>query len=610
LKINHIAWFYTNVRYKINTMNLVCLLNIALVVLGGSDIVSVVAQQIDGFARIDKVSMGDVTHIIKINITYDSELEMPSYDDQINGTNPENAFLGPDPFSNTPISNRSGIWYRRISQTTQLVSNMYTTVQYVNCNSDRILLQHVINLIAWNSYNGVIVLGPSEFILDYYLNLNSNISIHGSGVDATKLKLIDNSLPFIIGKFTRKGLIRVRELLDNVVISNMTLDGNKQNQRSDRESAYGKNGIHLSSNKNILIENMVVKNFQGTGIVFDAVRGWILQPDNLNIIAMVRNSTIENNNLDGIRTDQYDRIVLKDLTIKNNGRHGLNFVRSSTNINVTNCDISDNGFNYNGSFKGCGVMIQNMIVYNDKFWGTKNISIFRNTIHNNNRAGICLNNIIETTIEMNHIASSCSCFDIENTDSSIFNNNYCETRYLYSQYNSILSISSVLRSYDMLIDNPTLFATYNAVLLFNNSLSNNSFQQIDCNNSSNDHNVNKSQPDGAGVDITDFDVESNRFQYDDSLTTNRWDQNNTYITNATNPNVTNPNVTNTNVTNTNVTNTNVTNPNVTNPNVTNPNVTNPNVTNPNDNISGAFARNTNKTVLINIIIAIFFFYNF
>jgi hypothetical protein len=604
---------------KINTMILVCLL---------LNIVLIVAQQTNGIARIDKVNTGNVTHIVKINITYDSELGIPYYDDELNATNPENTFLEPDPFSNTPISNRSGIWYRRISQTTKLVPNMYTTVQYINCNSDRILIQHVINLMAWHSYNGVIVLGSGEFILDYYINLNSNISIHGSGVDVTKLKLVDNSLPFIIGNFSRKGMIRVRELLDNVVISNMTLDGNKQNQRTDRKSAYGKNGIHLSSNKNILIENVVVKNFQGSGIVFDAERSWIIQPDNLNVIAMVRNSVIENNNLDGIRTDQYDRIVMRDLTIKNNRRHGLNFVRSSTNINVTNCVVSDNGFNYNDSFKGCGVMIQNMLVYNNKFWGTKNIGIFRNTMHNNNRAGICLNDIIETTIEMNHIASSCSCFDIENTHRSIFNNNYCETRYLYSQYNSILSNSSIWRSYDIMLNNISfLFATYDTVSLFNNS-----FLQTDCNNSSNDQQVNKSQPDGAGVDITDFDVESNRYDYEDSLTTNRWDQNNTYITNTTNQNTTNQNTTNSNATNSNATNSNATNQNTTNQNTTNQNTTNQNTTNQNttnqnttnqnttnqnttnqntnDNISGAFARNTDKTILIGVIVMIFFFYNF
>jgi hypothetical protein len=453
-----------------------------------------------GTAVIEKVQvdsanpMNSVTHIVSYNVPKMGDGYMYDY---INYTNPTtDELIAGDIYDNIPISNRSAVWYRRISQTLIDNATHYITTQTISCSSDRIVIQIVIASIRMMD-GGTVWLGPGVFLMDYYVNINNYIHLRGSGMDITTLKLVDNAMPFDVGAYRRMGMLRTWLSMSEIVISDLTLDGNKQNQKSDRKNSFGRNGIHIADADGVWIENVRIKNFQGNGIKCYSL-GWGAYGANITIV----DSIIEDNDYDGIHINNNDHVLIDKVSVDRNGRHGLNIVRGSQDIRVL--------FNNITTSAGCGIMIQNMIPYTDKYYGTKNILVRGNSFENNNRGGVCLDDVISITVDQNKFNESYTCFDFERMvqayvidDESLISDNGCQANYLYTYFGSTIINVSDLSSTE----------NNNAVLMYGN---------IHFPTSSLGENFQKPYADGTGTNVTDYDTEANVYG-SDYLNNTRWD---------------------------------------------------------------------------------------
>lgn len=70
------------------------------------------------------------------------------------------------------------------------------------------------------------------------------MNIKGSGVNKTIIKLCDFAALFINNNSKKTGLFRA-EPISNLIMSDLTLDENKENQNTDADSVYGRFGIYI-----------------------------------------------------------------------------------------------------------------------------------------------------------------------------------------------------------------------------------------------------------------------------------------------------------------------------------------------------------------------------
>src|SRR5207249_31502 len=129
-------------------------------------------------------------------------------------------------------------------------------------------------------------------------------------------------------------------LVNDFIVSNMTIDGNKQNQYTDPNSSYGRYGIFTEGGRNIWFDFVKIINFQGYG--FDP-HGW--KTGNIwgNYLT-ITNCISENNDWDGFTLDETLYIYIKNCISSNNGRHGFNVVTGSQNVLLINNFAYNNGF--------------------------------------------------------------------------------------------------------------------------------------------------------------------------------------------------------------------------------------------------------------------------
>lgn len=266
---------------------------------------------------------------------------------------------------------------------------------------------------------GILNIGEGTYLLDTNIIVYDKIHVKGAGMNKTILKLIDYAPPFF-DRYWKSGLIRAR-FVDHIIISDLTLDGNRENQYQDHNHSYGKFGLFTEACDHVWFDNVKVMNFQGYG--FDPHGK---KPDNWGHYLSITNCISENNHWDGFALDQTYNIHVENSKAINNGRHGFNIITGSQSVNLINNTAIYNGFHgiYNGT--GCGIMVQN----NDEF-GTQDVFLENNYISESYKAGICLNGVEDIYVKNNIIEKSCNCIELIETKDSFIIKNQCRADTLY-----------------------------------------------------------------------------------------------------------------------------------------------------------------------------------
>lgn len=286
----------------------------------------------------------------------------------------------------------------------------YTVYNIDNTADDYIVIKNAITNIVLRG-GGEIFIKSGIYNLDRSLYLGNRVHLRGEGINKTILRLKNYSPAFIDDNSKKTGFIKIK-LAHSAVISDLTLDGNKFNQKNDYYHHFGRHGVFFEGSTHIWINNIKSINWQGNGLSFRKYS----ENDEWGQYLTISNSIIENNNLDGIVISQIAKPYIVNSLIKNNGGHGIHIKIGSNNITINNNNIRDNGYGYY-AYGGCGVMIQN-----NRQEFTNLAQIFNNNMNNNFRASLCSNDAHHLNINYNSI-NSCNCYILTETFSSIINNN-------------------------------------------------------------------------------------------------------------------------------------------------------------------------------------------
>jgi parallel beta-helix repeat protein len=280
------------------------------------------------------------------------------------------------------------------------------------------IIQPLLNELAVSDKHSTVVIAKGTYYLSSNIEIGSNCHLTGYGIDNSILKLVD-----FAAKFSHAGFIR-SILTQNLTISNMTIDGNKHHQIIDdgdedavyaNFQSYGRYGIFTEGSTNVTFDAVKVTNFQSYGFDPHGQKKTLTYGDGL----VIKNCIASHNTRDGFTLDQSLKIHVFNCTSHDNGRHGFNVVTGSKYTIIENCTSNNDGYYFNESSSGCGITIQN----NQNF-GTHSAIFRNNTIVNPKKAGFCMNDVFNITVENNTVLSR-TCMRVENTNSTSINNNTC-----------------------------------------------------------------------------------------------------------------------------------------------------------------------------------------
>lgn len=158
---------------------------------------------------------------------------------------------------------------------------------------------------------------------DGALQIRSNVTLVGDGMGASNIKVMD-------GEDTKiTGILRTPsgEATKNVVVRDLTLDGNHQNNSGEIDGFFcGVTPGSTQYDENILIERVEIMNVSRYG--FD--------PHEQTRFLTIRDSVAHDNLGDGFTIDFCFDTVLANNVAYNNGRYGFNIVTSSHDVLLTN----------------------------------------------------------------------------------------------------------------------------------------------------------------------------------------------------------------------------------------------------------------------------------
>jgi parallel beta-helix repeat protein len=313
----------------------------------------------------------------------------------------ETAYSGPTPSFLPTISPKSE--YIVSSATSGMLGDL-------KCNgvNDEEEINKAIMYVAFNG--GTVTLSDGDFNIGMNIFLTSNLILRGQGRDLTRIMLTNNGPTW---KYA--GMIRGFDII-NTIIKDLTLDGNRLNQVNDQKYNYGKYGFYCEVCNNIKFDNIVSRNHWGYGIDPHGTPGESFYSDGF----IITNSLIEQNGWDGITIDKTLNTVIQNNVIQNNGRHGINIVTGSKNVQIVGNTLNNNGWFYYTGSSGCGIMLQN-----NGLFGTSNIDILTNTIQLSKSSGICINDIDSTKFVSNTINGASSCMKFTSSDTVYLESNIC-----------------------------------------------------------------------------------------------------------------------------------------------------------------------------------------
>jgi parallel beta-helix repeat protein len=270
---------------------------------------------------------------------------------------------------------------------------------------------------------GIVYISAGTYELSSNIAINSSTYLQGAGIDKTILTLKANAASWwsITGK--NAGFIRA-DTMDNIKISDITLNGNKANQLTGIQESYGRYGIFMEACNDIIYDRVKIENFQGYGFDPHGFKPTMTYTNNLTIT----NCISDNNDWDGFTIDQSTNVLVQNNTATNNGRHGFNIVTGSKNVIVDNNYAENNGFSYhNSTGQGCGIMVQNNLQYT-----TRDVTVTNNIIYIADKGGVCINDVINATISKNTILYTDVCLQATNATLSTMSDNNCMTNTTYS----------------------------------------------------------------------------------------------------------------------------------------------------------------------------------
>jgi hypothetical protein len=309
--------------------------------------------------------------------------------------------ISPFPLPNIPI-NQITVGYDPLS----------TIVIPTATTDSSIYLQQALDSL--NITGGTVLVGAGEYILKTQLFMYNQTHLKGSGIDITILKLANLATSWQQGTKSSAGFIR-SHLMDDQQISQITLDGNKANQRL--ADNYGRYGIFTEGAHRVLFDTVKIHDFQGYG--FDP-HGWKTGGPAYGYDLTIVNCISTNNEWDGFTLDQTYNIYLSNNTSTDNGRHGYNVVTGSQNVIIENNRAFNNGYYDPHGGSGCGFMVQNNMNY-----GTGNAIFTNNYVEGALKSGFCANGVFNITMTQNTVVNSTLCGLINSTKSSSFTNNNC-----------------------------------------------------------------------------------------------------------------------------------------------------------------------------------------
>jgi parallel beta-helix repeat protein len=266
---------------------------------------------------------------------------------------------------------------------------------------------------------GKLYIEEGEYLLSSFLEVGDNVTVIGAGLNKTVLKLQDFARPWWIpGTGTKRSGFLRSTWCNNLNFYNLSVDGNKNNQNTDKYSQYGRFGFFTEACDNVYVNGMGIMNFQGYGFDPHGVKHTKTWSVNLTII----NSYSGNNGWDGYTIDQSANVIIRNNTAYNNGRHGFNIVTGTYNILIENNRAFGNGYYYYHGNEGCGIAVQNNLKY-----GTHNATVRNNTFINSMDAGICVNDVYNVIVINNTVVrnNTIACIKSVHVVNGTFDNNAC-----------------------------------------------------------------------------------------------------------------------------------------------------------------------------------------
>lgn len=208
------------------------------------------------------------------------------------------------------------------------------------------------------------------------VELRTNVTLTGAGTElelgagGTVLKLVDNFDERI------NGMVRtaVKENVGNATISNLTIDGNRDNNLGFQTGII--TGVKEATGRihdSITISGVEVKNANGYGV----------NPHEITTNLLVENSVSHNNGVDGFVADSIFGGVYQNNIAYENDRHGFNATTSSTDVTFLNNIAYDNG--------GAGGIVQRGDIFpdgQDNILWPSDIKFIGGEYYSNGREGI------------------------------------------------------------------------------------------------------------------------------------------------------------------------------------------------------------------------------
>lgn len=241
---------------------------------------------------------------------------------------------------------------------------------------DTFAIQSAVNA-AVAAGGGAVYVPAGTYLVSASIEMFSYTSLYGDGMGVTTLKVRNEVGVDIIG-LIRTHLDRSDVALTNVRISDLSLDGNRDNQSSGLQFGFlsGAKSDVRPPDEDIVCWRVESHHFQGYG--FD--------PHELTNRLFMVECVSHNNVRDGFAVDGISNGVVRGCISYNNDRHGFNVITSSKNV------ILDQNIAYENNSNG--FTIQN---------GSSDIQITASMAHNNKGEGLYLIGVNDNFISNNQI---------------------------------------------------------------------------------------------------------------------------------------------------------------------------------------------------------------
>jgi Ca2+-binding RTX toxin-like protein len=210
------------------------------------------------------------------------------------------------------------------------------------------------------------------------VEVRSNVTLTGAGIGSSILKLVDNFDERI------NGIVRtpVDESASNVVISNLTIDGNRANNIGHQAGII--TGVKAND------EGRVQENITISGVEVKDCTAYGVDPHEVTYNLTVEDCVAHGNGLDGFVADDIVGGVFRDNIAYDNDRHGFNITTSSTNILLENDIAYGNG---TGATGGAGLVVQRSDIFpegEDTVPWPSQISIVGGQYYDNSSEGVLI----------------------------------------------------------------------------------------------------------------------------------------------------------------------------------------------------------------------------